>query len=219
MAHRDWKTTFVITAALAVFAAGAVRYGFPPMRMGAAAPQAEPAHSAATPDATTATAGRIVVTVNNGAPEDDAKRQAEQKLLTRQFERKFPDATVHFEIWAFSPDSYMAKYVGGTLTDIVGLFATEATLILDRRMAADITDELRAWPLFKHLRPRMLDLISRDGRIYGMPVGGAVSGDHLPYAEAWPPLLAAAALRLVSLVDRDDLFLLIAEQVARADRG
>lgn len=42
-------------------------------------------------------------------------------------------------------------------------------------------------------------------------VGGAVSGDHLPDAEAWPPLLAAAGLRLVSIIDRDDLFLLLAQ--------
>ncbi len=42
-------------------------------------------------------------------------------------------------------------------------------------------------------------------------VGGAVSGDHLPAAHAWPALLAAAGLRLASLVDRDDLFLLRAE--------
>lgn len=42
-------------------------------------------------------------------------------------------------------------------------------------------------------------------------VGGAVSGDYLPAADAWPALLAAAGLRLVSLVDRDDLFLLRAE--------
>ena len=39
-------------------------------------------------------------------------------------------------------------------------------------------------------------------------VGGAVAGDHLPGAAAWPRLLDAAGLRLVSLVDRDDLFLL-----------
>ncbi len=42
-------------------------------------------------------------------------------------------------------------------------------------------------------------------------VGGAVSGDHLPNADAWPALLASAGLRLVSLIDRDDLFLLRAE--------
>ncbi len=41
-------------------------------------------------------------------------------------------------------------------------------------------------------------------------VGGVVSGDHLPTAAQWPPLLAAAGLRLGSLVDRADLFLLTA---------
>ena len=39
-------------------------------------------------------------------------------------------------------------------------------------------------------------------------VGGAVAGDHLPDAAEWPPLLDAAGLKLVSLTDRDDLFLM-----------
>ncbi len=42
-------------------------------------------------------------------------------------------------------------------------------------------------------------------------VEGAVSVDHLPVGDEWPPLLAAAGLRRVSLIDTDDLFLLTAE--------
>lgn len=197
MKTSHWKTTVTITAAIVLFVAGVVYYGFPPLNMRSeetsAGSAARPAGADASTTPTTA-AGRMVITVNNGAPEDDAKRQAEQTLLKSYFEKKFPDATVHFEIWAFSPDSYMAKYVGGTLTDIVGLFATEATLILDRRMAADITDELRAWPLFKYLRPRMLDLISRDKRIYGMPAGGATSGFYVMTLFYNVDLLKAAGL-------------------------
>ncbi|MDZ7620424.1 MAG: SAM-dependent methyltransferase, partial [Patescibacteria group bacterium] len=42
-------------------------------------------------------------------------------------------------------------------------------------------------------------------------VEGAVSVDHLPVGDQWLPLLEAAGLRLVSLIDTDDLFLLTAE--------
>ncbi len=42
-------------------------------------------------------------------------------------------------------------------------------------------------------------------------VDGVVSVDHLPVGDEWLPLLAAASLRLVSLVDRDNLFLLVAQ--------
>jgi ubiquinone/menaquinone biosynthesis C-methylase UbiE len=42
--------------------------------------------------------------------------------------------------------------------------------------------------------------------------GGVVAGDHLPSAEAWPGLLAGTRLHVLQLLDRDDLFLLIARK-------
>ncbi|MCX7718792.1 MAG: extracellular solute-binding protein [Candidatus Sumerlaeaceae bacterium] len=173
------KAQAAVLVAVLLFAAGLWTYGVPPLRMrsgGSPAPASTPASTTSTLQAA---GGRLVVTLNNGAPEDDAKRQAEQRLVREYFEKKYPDATLFHDTWQFSPDSFFAKYVGGTLTDVVGLFATEATLILDRRMSADITEEIRAWPLSKYLNPRMLDLISRDGRIYGLPVGGAAGGFYV----------------------------------------
>lgn len=41
-------------------------------------------------------------------------------------------------------------------------------------------------------------------------VGPPVAGDHLPEPEAWPDLLRAAGLQIAELIDRDDLFCLIA---------
>ncbi len=43
-------------------------------------------------------------------------------------------------------------------------------------------------------------------------VGQEVETDHLPTPEQWPQLLDASGLRLVTLVDKDDLFVLIAEK-------
>lgn len=39
-------------------------------------------------------------------------------------------------------------------------------------------------------------------------VGGAVAGDHLPGKHLWPDLLTQAGLKLIELIDRDDLFFL-----------
>jgi multiple sugar transport system substrate-binding protein len=173
------KTQATIWVAVLLFAAGLWTYGVPPVRMRSGGGTASAEASATTASVAAHREGRLVVTLNNGAPEDDKKRQAEQRLVREYYERKHPDATLFHDTWQFSPDSFFAKFVGGTLTDVVGLFATEATLILDRRMSADITEEVRAWPLSKHLNPRMLDLISRDGRIYGLPVGGAGVGFYV----------------------------------------
>jgi ubiquinone/menaquinone biosynthesis C-methylase UbiE len=43
--------------------------------------------------------------------------------------------------------------------------------------------------------------------------GGAVGHDHLPSAAAWPTLIAGTALRLLSLTDEEDLYLLKAVKI------
>lgn len=122
--------------------------------------------------AVASSAGRMTIVHSNGAPEDDHKRQAEQGLMRSLFEKAHPDATIHNSTWQFSPDTFFAKSIAGTLPDVIGVFATEATLILDKRMSADITDQVRGWKLFPQVNQRMLEPISREGRIYGLPIGG-----------------------------------------------
>ncbi|MBX7246907.1 MAG: extracellular solute-binding protein [Candidatus Sumerlaeaceae bacterium] len=182
------KNRLLGAAVAALFIAGAVKFGFPPAS--GPRPESEPV----VPVQTTVATGRIGVSKNSGAMENDFKRQAEQDLMRRLFEEKFPDATLQFDTWQFSPDTFFAKYNAHTLPYVIGLFATEATLILDKRLSADITEELRAWKLYKHLNPKLLEPISRNGRVLGLPVGGAGAGFYVMTLFCNVPLFKAAGL-------------------------
>lgn len=160
----------ILWIAALLFLAGLKFFGVPPMRMSSgstASAQAETTASRANDSA-----DKIVVSSSNGAPEDDKDRQAEQNLARTLFERAYSDATLYFSTWQFSPDSFFAKFIGGTLPDVLGVFATEATVVVDRKMAADITDEVKGWKLYPLIHRNMIDPITREGRIYGMPNGG-----------------------------------------------
>lgn len=155
---------------------GMHKYGLPPAQMrsqGASKSQ----------DVTTSTAasanGRMVIVANSGAPEDDKERQEEQNLFRTMFEAKYPDATVYNSTWQFSPDSFFAKHVAGTLPDIIGVFATEATFVADRKLTADIRHEIENWEFYKYLNLKLVQPISRDGCIYGLPNGGANGGFYV----------------------------------------
>ena len=54
---------------------------------------------------------------------------------------------------------------------------------------------------------------SADVNAFHDSVGGHVTGDHLPSADAWPDLLATAGLKQTELIDQPGLFFLRAERL------
>jgi len=121
---------------------------------------------------------RTQISVNNGALEGDEKRLEEQKLINDLFMKKYPNAKIYFDSWQFSPESFMLRMSGGTCTDVVGLFASEATTVIEKKLAADITDLVKSWDKYQYINESVLKPITYEGRIYGLPVGG-VGGSYV----------------------------------------
>jgi ABC-type glycerol-3-phosphate transport system substrate-binding protein len=188
MLERAKNAAFAVVVAT-LFVAGLLRYGIPPGR-----PAAQTAPADTTSNAPNAAAGTVAITHSNGPAEDDKPAQAERRLVAEFYHRKFPDAELRFSTWQFSPDTFFAKAIAGTLPEIVGVFATESTIILDSRMSSDITDELKAWKLYPLLNPRLVEPMSRGGRVYGLPVGGANGGFYVMTLFYNKDLLRAAGL-------------------------
>jgi ABC-type glycerol-3-phosphate transport system substrate-binding protein len=162
-------------AAMLLFCAGLARFGIPPLHADSSNSRKEEIPTTSTLSQT----GRMVISHNSGAPESDKKRLHEQEVLNALFMQRYPDSIRFNSTWQFSPDTFFAKYISGTLPDVIGLFATEATLVVDRKMAADITEQLRAWKYFPYLNEKLLAPVTRDGRFYGMPIGEANGGFYV----------------------------------------
>jgi multiple sugar transport system substrate-binding protein len=121
---------------------------------------------------------RMTISTNNAAMEDDAKRLEEQRQLEALFQKKYPNVDILFSSWQFSPQTFMAKMAAGTCTDIVGLFATEGTTVIEKGLALDVTDFVKGWDKYKYLKPELLAPFSRNGRMYGIP-GGGIGGCYV----------------------------------------
>lgn len=119
-------------------------------------------------------AGKVIITANNGAQEGEDKRLEEQRQVRQLFSEKYPGAELRYDAWQFSPESFMARMAGDTATDIIGLFATEATVVIEKQLAADITNKVKSWELYPYVNKEVLEPITYEGKIYGLPVGGVV---------------------------------------------
>jgi ABC-type glycerol-3-phosphate transport system substrate-binding protein len=72
----------------------------------------------------------------------------------------------------------MLRMSGNNCTDVVGLFATEATTVIEKDLAADITDMVKTWDKYQNLNESVIRPITYEGRIYGLPIGG-VGGSYV----------------------------------------
>lgn len=113
---------------------------------------------------------QIVLTLNN-APGVD--QPFEQDLLQREvamFEQKNPGIRIQYSPWIFSPESFFERARNHTLTDIVEVWASQMGPIMTNSLAADITDNVANAPEIANLNSDVMKLVSRDNRVYGVPV-------------------------------------------------
>lgn len=127
----------------------------------------------------TAKEKKIVISVNNGAHEDDKLGLAAQKHFNQLWNERHSDAEIRFDDWQYSNDTFMVKMKGKTATDVIGLHATEGTMVIEKGFALDITDYLTKWEKYPLMNKEVFAPFSRNGRIYGVPGGAFGNGGYV----------------------------------------
>lgn len=113
---------------------------------------------------------RITLTLNNApAPNELFELEITQRLV-ELFEQKNPDIQIEFSTWRFTPESFYERARSRTLTDVVEVSVDQMSTIIDLSLAADMTSYLAKTPEVDSLNPAALELTSRGGRIFGVPV-------------------------------------------------
>ncbi len=115
--------------------------------------------------------GKILLTVGNW-PDPEVNPANYETYIKRKadFEEKYPDIHVEPDYWAYDTQTFAAKAEGGTLPIIYNTHATEAKKIMDLGYAADITDAMEQYGFLDLMNEDVKSLVSRDGRVYMVPV-------------------------------------------------
>ncbi|MDA3732666.1 extracellular solute-binding protein [Niameybacter massiliensis] len=114
----------------------------------------------------------IKISVTDFPKETDPERYALAKKQLDEYHAKYPNITLEPTDWAYDINSFLPKAASGQLPTMYGTWFTEVNKIVDAGYAADITDIVKEWGYDKYLDPNMLEVLSKDGRIYGLPIGG-----------------------------------------------
>lgn len=112
----------------------------------------------------------VTISINNAALEDAKYDLAQQEYFYSLWQKEYPNIKIKFDPWQYSAETFQVKIKGGTATDIVGLHATEGTMVIEKGFALDITGQLKKWDKFELINKEILGSFQRDGKIYGVPV-------------------------------------------------
>lgn len=112
--------------------------------------------------------GRTILSVGNW-PDKESKEKENMEAKKEQFEKENNDVVIRPDNWTFDLKTFYAKAAGGQLPNIYNTNFTEASQIIRAGYSADITDYLKENGLYDKLNEQVLDVVSKDGRVYAFP--------------------------------------------------
>lgn len=160
---------------------------------------------------------RITITVADWGTGGNGTTAAEMNAEKAAFEKQYPNITINTSTlsWWVTGNvgqAWYAALAAGNIPDVGQVPFTEPTHMIDSGYSANIAPELKALGWTKYLNPTILKLVSRGGKIYGLPESDYVMGlqvnplifktvglwnkqQNIPaYPATWPQFIADAKL-------------------------
>ena len=119
--------------------------------------------------------GKTIVSVGNW-PTKEGKQKTDIEEQKAKFEANNPDFVIQPDNWAFDLKTFYAKAAGGQLPILYNSNYTEISQIISGGYAADLTDELKKQGIYDKLNKDVLDVVSKDGKVYAYPYAAYVLG-------------------------------------------
>jgi ABC-type glycerol-3-phosphate transport system substrate-binding protein len=129
--------------------------------------------------------------------------------FVKEFNASYPDVAIVPAYYKYATDTFVSLAETGQLPTIFESWFTEPQKLISGKFVKDVTSEVKALGWDKKMNKSVLDLVSKDGRIYGVPrdayalglmlnvdlfkQAGLVDKSGLPiYPKTWDELAKAA---------------------------
>ena len=126
-------------------------------------------------DATKDEQGRTIVSVSNWPQKEGV---ALDNIISRKarFEEANPDVVIQGDPWVFERKTFYAKAAGGQLPILYNAGYTEMAEIINSEYSADLTNVLKKRGYDGMLNQNVLDVVSKDGKVYAFPYSSYALG-------------------------------------------
>lgn len=119
----------------------------------------------------------VEIVFNNGDwPKPQNQQLPQYEEWKKRFEDQYPHITMNAENFSYDTNTFLPQAESGQLPNLYSTWFTEPKKIIGAGYAADITDAMEEHGFKDALNPVMLDMLTQDGRIYGIPYSGYYMG-------------------------------------------
>ena len=112
--------------------------------------------------------GRTVISVGSW-PTKKGKTLDDMNARKATFEAENPDSVIKPDSWVFDIKTFYAKATGNQLPTLYTTFYTEMSQIIEENYSADLTDVLKKRGYDGKFNKKVLDVVSKNGRVYAFP--------------------------------------------------
>lgn len=113
--------------------------------------------------------GPVEITIGNQPAATETARLALFNSLVETFKAQHPNYVVTTTEDGWDAQTFSARLAGGDLPTVMGVPFTEIRGLIERKQVADLTDAVTSLGVTDVLNPQLVDLVSADGKTYGVP--------------------------------------------------
>lgn len=123
--------------------------------------------------------GKINIKVGRWPDDTDKKALATRNELRDKFQEANPDINVIGDTYKYDTKTFTMKASAGQLPNLFQTGFTEVNQIIAAGYCADITEQAKAHGYIDALNPMLLDFVTKDGKIYGLPTDAYAIGLYI----------------------------------------
>lgn len=113
--------------------------------------------------------GKVTITVMGLPPTTNAATRQAFLDQVAAFEAANPTIDIEPSDAPWDVKTFAAKMAGGNAETVLRIPLTEPPGLIDRGQVADITEEAKALGAFADFNPKIMETLTRDGKVYGLP--------------------------------------------------
>jgi len=123
--------------------------------------------------------GKTTVRLGIYPEADQPSEIAMHQEFIKRFNERWPDVTIQPAQYRYQVDTFMPLAQAGRIPTIFETWFTEPQKLINGGHVRDITAQVRARGWDTKMNPGIRDILSKDGRIYGIPRDGYVLGMYI----------------------------------------
>ncbi|HBG27987.1 MAG: hypothetical protein A2Y10_17320 [Planctomycetes bacterium GWF2_41_51] len=89
---------------------------------------------------------------------------------TERFQKLYPNVKIQGSDYAYAPDSFAALVTGNQVPTLFQVYLTDPGKMIEQGICADLSSVFEAQKLDKVYNSRLLSMVSKNGKVYGIPM-------------------------------------------------